>query len=154
MEIVSRTSGQTHRVVISAVSQSEIKLLKKATYSFNWRAISKEYPLVKLTIEGQHEILGVMALAEHSGDHRIEIKLLASSKGNIGVNKIFEGIAACLLAYACGKALQNYGDLACVSLIPKTVLKEHYMAKYGMLDGGRQVFLEGKTLFDWARKNL
>lgn len=152
--VVDRTSGQTHVVVIGIVSESDIKLLKKTKYSFNWKAISKDYPLVKLTIEGQDEILGVMALAEHPGDHRIEIKLLASSRENIGRNKKFEGIVSCLLAYACGKALQNYGDLACVSLVPKTVLKKHYMAKYGMLDGGRQVFLEGRTLFDWAKKNL
>ena len=95
-----------------------------------------------------------MALARHPGDNRLEIKLLASSKENIGVNKKFEGIVACLLAYACSESLKSYGDLACVSLIPKTALKVHYLTIYNMLDGGRQVFLEGKRLFDWAKKNL
>jgi hypothetical protein len=87
-------------------------------------------------------------------DNRMEIKLLTSSIENVGATKNFEGIAACLLAYACGESLKNYGELACVSLLPKTALKEHYMEKYGMLDGGRHVFLEGKVLFDWVKKNL
>lgn len=154
MEIVDRASGQTHRVVISRVSENEIRLLTKAKYSFNWRATAKTYPIFKLSIEGQDEILGVMALAEDPGDNRIEIKLLASSKENVGTNKKFDGIVDCLLAYACGKALKNYGELACVSLVPKTLLKAHYMQKYNMLDAGRQLFLEGKRLFDLAKRNL
>jgi hypothetical protein len=154
MEIVNKASGETHGVIISPVSKNEISQLKKSKYSFNWRVIAKDYPLVKLKIEGQDEILGVLALAVHPGEQRIEIKLLASSKENIGLNKKFDGIAACLIAYACGEAVKNFGELACVSLVPKTLLKKHYMLKYGMLDGGRQVFLEGKLLFDLARKNL
>lgn len=154
MVIVETASGQTHPIAISSVSQNELKLLKKAKYSFNWRQTAKTCPLFKLTIEGQEEILGVMALVEHPGDNRVEIKLLASSVENIGADKKFDGIVGCLLAYACGESLRNYGELACVSLLPKTALKQHYMEKYGMLDGGRQVFLEGKPLFDWAKKNL
>jgi hypothetical protein len=154
MMIVETASGQTHLIEISSVSQSELKLLKKAKYSFNWRETAKTYPLVKLTIAGQDEILGVMALADHPGDSRMEIKLLACSIENVGASKRFDGIVACFFAYACGESLKNYGELACVSLLPKTALKEHYIEKYRMLDGGRQVFLEGRPLFDLAKKNL
>lgn len=154
MEIVERISGNAQRIVISKVTKKDVKLLTKAKYWFGWRTLVKKIPLFKLTIEGQDEILGVMALVDHPEESRIEIKLIASSKENVGTNKEFEGIVACLLAYACGEALQHYGDLACVSLVPKTVLKQHYIMKYGMQDSGRQLFLEGKGLFDWAKKNL
>lgn len=154
MEIVEKISGQAHRVVVNRVTEKEVRLLKKTKYWFSWRAIAQTYPLFKLTLEDQDEILGVMALAEYPQDNRIEIKLLASSKENVGINKKFEGIVTCLLAYACGKALANYEDLACVSLVPKTLLKAHYMQKYNMLEAGPQLFLEGKPLFDLAKRNL
>jgi len=152
MEIVETASGHVYQVVISAVSPNEIKLLTKTKYSFSWRTTAKVYPLFKLTIEGQDEILGVMALANYPSDNRLEIKLLASSKENVGQTKKFEGIVGCFLTYACGESLKNYGELACVSLLPKTALRKHYMDKYDMLDGGRQIFLEGKALLDWAKK--
>jgi hypothetical protein len=154
MVIVEIASGQAYRVVIAPVSPSEIKLLRKDKYSFNWRLAAKSYPLLKLTIKGQDEILGVMAVVDHPADSRLEIKLLASSIENVGATKRFNGIVDCLLAYVCAESLKSYRHLACVSLTPKTVLKKHYMKKYGMLEGGKQVFLEGKLLLDWAKKIL
>lgn len=154
MEIVENASNRVHRVIVTRVAKREVKLLTKEKYWFSWRAVAKIHSLYKLTIEDQDEILGVMALAYESGDNRIEVKLLASSRENVGINKKFEGIATCLLAFACGEALKNYGYLACVSLVPKTLLKAHYMQKYSMLDAGAQVFLEGKRLFDFAKRNL
>ena len=154
MEILDKVFGKTYSVTVSNVSTVDLKKLTKTKYSFNWKTISKTCLLYKLTIEDQDEILGVMALVNHPSDNRVEIKLIACSKENIGVNKRFEGIVECLIAYACGEALKNYGDFACVSLVPKTILKKHYMKKYNMLDAGTQVFLEGPSLFNLARKNL
>lgn len=47
-----------------------------------------------------------------------------------------------LLAFAGRTALARYGPYACVSLVPKTALKKHYMKKYGMLDAGWQLYLD------------
>jgi hypothetical protein len=154
METVDTASGQTHHIVVSPVSKQELKLLTRAKYSFDWRVAAKTYALFKLTIEDQDEILGVMALVDYPEDSRLEIKLLASSRKNVGIDKKFNGIVDGLLAYACGESVKKYETLACVSLVPKTALKRHYIKRYGMLDGGRQLFLEGKPLFDWARKNI
>jgi len=84
----------------------------------------------------------------HPDELRIEIKLLASSKENTGAAKIYEGIAGCLIAFACRESLSKYGDMACVSLVPMTYLKEHYIQKYNMGNAGWQVFLDGKILYD------
>lgn len=154
MEILDKVSGKSRSVSISIVTAVELRKLTKAKYSFNWKTVYKTCPLYKLTLDDQDEILGVMALHNHSRDNRIEIKLIACSKENIGSSKRFEGIVECLIAYACSEALKNYGDLACVSLVPKTVLKKHYMKMYNIQDAGVQLFLEGQSLFYLARKKL
>lgn len=87
-----------------------------------------------------------MGLIDWPGEKRIEIKLLASSVENIGKGKIYEGIAGCLIAFACRLAVDKYGAEACVSLVPKTELIKHYMQKYHMLHAGWQLYLEGKEL--------
>jgi hypothetical protein len=61
---------------------------------------------------------------------------------------VYDGIAGCLIAFVGREALRKYADFACISLVPKTELKPYYMGKYGMLDGGWQVYLEGESLIN------
>ena len=152
MEIYHRLSKVVHPVVISTVSSVELKTLIKRHYWFDWKLASKTADLFKLTLDSSKEILGLIALINDPRDSRIEIKLLASSRKNVGVDKEFEGIVTCLIGFACGEALARYGDVACVSLVPKTVLKKHYISRYNMMDAGKQIFLEGKPLFDLVKK--
>jgi len=42
--------------------------------------------------------------------------------------------------------------MACVSLIPKTRLKQYYIGKYGMKDAGWQLLLDGKELLQLIKK--
>ena len=87
-------------------------------------------------------------------EKRIEIKLLASSVENIGKGRIYEGIAGCLIAFAGRLAVVKYGAEACVSLVPKTELINHYMQKYYMQHAGWQLFLEGKELNELLKEYL
>lgn len=146
MRIIEVATGLRRAVIISRVEDDEYKVLTKSRYSFAWKTVRKEAVVYKLQIEGQEDILGVMALVEHSEEHRVEIKLLASSKENIGTEKIYDGIAGCLIAFAGRIAVDKFEDAACVSLIPKTELKRHYMQRYYMKDGGWQLYLENKSL--------
>ena len=106
----------------------------------------KEVAKVYKLLIAEDSILGVMGITDTPEEKRIEIKLLASSVENQGKNKIYEGIAGCLMAYACRIAKIKYGFLACVSLVPKTSLKAHYINKYDMVDAGWQLYLEGEQL--------
>jgi hypothetical protein len=56
------------------------------------------------------------------------------------------GIAGCLFAFVGEIALEKYFEQVCSSLLPKTELRSHYKSKYGMLDGGPRLFLEGSRL--------
>ena len=93
-------------------------------------------------------ILGLIALIDVPSEYRVEIKLIAVSKENSGRLKKYEGIAGCLIAYAAKEAVEKYRSLACVSLKPKTEIRQHYINKYGMQPGGEQVYLEGQELRD------
>jgi hypothetical protein len=57
-----------------------------------------------------------------------------------------------MIAWACRLAVKKYAEEACVSLVPKTVMKSFYMKQFGMLDAGRHVFLEGRVLLDLLLK--
>ncbi len=87
-------------------------------------------------------------------EYRMEIKLLASARENVGDGKEYEGIAGCLIGFACRESVKRYGDLACVSLMPKTELQEHYRRKYGMIDAGHQLCVEGLSLIKLINKYL
>jgi hypothetical protein len=102
--------------------------------------------LFKLTLIDKPLILGLIGLVYVATEFRIEIKLLAVSKENMGSGKHYEGIAGCLIPYSAREALRKYGPLACISLKPKTEIRQHYMRKYGMKPGGEQIYLDGQEL--------
>ncbi len=155
MEITVVETSERKKVKIARVEEEDFKLLTKKKYFFPWMVWKDKAELFKLFIAGEDEIMGVMALLDVPADRRIEIKLLACSIENTTKNKMHDGIAGCLIAYACREAVKRYADLACVSLLPKTRLKGHYVVKYNMIDdGGRQLFLEGKSLIDLILKYL
>lgn len=147
MYIIEVCSGVRKEAIIKAVEPSDYALLTKKRYSFNWRSLKKSATIYKLTIEGEKDILGVMALIDYPDEKRIEIKLIASAIENRGRNKKYDRIAGCMIAFTCDLSAKKYFQFACVSLVPKTKLFNHYKQKYYMTWNGKQLYLEG-TLLD------
>lgn len=145
MEIVELASGLKKPIIIRKVEEEDFPVLTKKRYFFVWKTF-KFTNIYKLQIEGDDDILGVMSLVDVPEDKRVEIKLLVCSIENAGKNKTYDRITGCLIAYACRLAVSKYGVEACVSLVPKTQLVEHYMKKYYMLNAGWQLYLEGTQL--------
>jgi hypothetical protein len=152
MEIRKIATGVKIVVIISEAEEKDFKLLVKKRFSFSWKLFKNSSAIYKLEIAGENDILVVIGLIDVPEEKRIEIKLLASSSENIGRGKIYEGIAGCLIAFACRLAVTKYGAEACVSLVPKTKLVKHYMEEYHMLDAGWQLYLEGKWLHNLLKK--
>jgi hypothetical protein len=147
MEITELSTGYRRKVIIRAVENDDFKILVKKRYCFDWKSFRNEMMTYKLCcVDEPGVILGVIGIVDFEEEMRLEIKLIANSKDNIGRNKKYEGIAGCLIAFSCRKAFRKYGDLACVSLIPKTELIAHYTEKYYMVYAGWQLYLEGKSL--------
>lgn len=146
MKVLEIASGIRKEIVIELAESDDYKVLVKKRFSFVWKVVRKTAVVYKLQIEGDDDILGALGLVDWPDEQRIEIKLLASSVENIGKDKIYEGIAGCLIAFACRLAVTKYGIRACVSLVPKTELIKHYMEKYYMQHAGRQLYLDGNSL--------
>lgn len=145
MYIFEVSSGISKKVVISRLDPADFTKLTRKRYFFSWKSL-KQTAVYKLNIEGEEDILGVMALVDYPTEKRIEIKLLANSIENQGKNKKYDRIAGCLIAYACRLSTDKYLKDACVSLIPKTELLNHYKQKYCMIYGGWHLYLEGDAL--------
>ncbi|WP_118976436.1 N-acetyltransferase [Taibaiella koreensis] len=156
MALIKVKTREEQKVKIVPVEEEDYKALTKKRYHFSWKSFKghANVAVYKLQIPGEDDILGVMALIDFPRESRIEISLLACSLENVGENKTYEGIAGNLIAYAGRLAVKRYGKNACLSLVPKTRLKKHYIDKYGMLDAGWQLFLEGKVLNDIILKYL
>ncbi len=156
MALVEIKTKRKNKVKIALIEEEDYKILTKKRYYFSWKSFKSrtDTTVYKLQVLGNDDILGVMALIEVPEENSIELSLLACSKENAGSHKVYEGIAGHLIAYACRRAVAQYGRNPGVSLVPKTKLKSHYMKQYGMLDAGRQLFLEGKALNDIILKYL
>ncbi|MHA4806980.1 hypothetical protein ACX0G9_02675 [Flavitalea flava] len=146
MAIIEVASGRKLTASISPLEDKDFKLITKKRHSFDWKKERGVADLFKLTLPGESEILGLLALIDFPREFRIQIQLLSVSRENLGRSKKYEGIAGCLIAFAGRIAVSKYFEQACISLLPKTELRSHYKSKYGMLDGGPQLFLEGARL--------
>lgn len=152
MEITDLFSGEKRKIIITLVTDDEVALLTRKRYFFDWRKLKTKAVIYKLQAVGDDEILGVLALIEYDAELRIEIKLLAVAKENVGSTKRYAGIAGCLIAFACRRSVLKYGAFACVSLVPKTNLVKHYIQEYNMKHAGWQLFLDGIELQQILRK--
>jgi len=146
MNITEVSGKKAIPVIVQRVEPSDFKAITKKQFFFRWDQLKGKADLYKLTFEDSPVILGLMALIDVPAEYRIEIKLLTVSKENRGRLKQYEGIAGCLIAYAAREAMGKYEGLACVSLKPKTEIRQHYINKYGMKPGGEQVYLDGQEL--------
>jgi len=154
MAIIEVATGKELIASISSLEDTDFKQITKKRYFFNWRKEKGAADLFKLTLQGDSEILGLLALTDFPREFRMQIHLLCVSRENQGKDKKYDNIAGCLIAFAARTAISKYFEQACISLLPKTELRAHYKSKYGMLDGGPQLFLEGAGLYAIIKKYL
>lgn len=139
-------NSKTHAkqiATVQGVTKAELSLCKG--FNFNWRIMDPE-KVFKLTLAQTNEVIGLVALEAFDSEQRVEINLLESSRGNVGKNKNYNRIAGCLLAHAARMAVSSYGAMAAISLVPKTILINHYVQLYGFQIAGKSLFMEGRSL--------
>ena len=130
--ILNTISGDSFQTDVLLLTKSDLKeITKKKGWNFNWKTefddIKKE--VYKLTIENNPNIIqGLLSLTIES-DH-VYMGLLESSPFNIGKNKLYEGVAGNLVAYACKLSFQK-GYEGFVAFTAKTQLIEHYEKTLG-----------------------
>jgi hypothetical protein len=141
MTVVEVSTGKIYPIEILPVETADYKSLTKSRYFFNWKSESKE-ELYKLVIKEKVDILGLISIERIPSEWRIHIRLLTVSIENKGKTKLFEKITGNLITYVAKIAVAEYGELACISLRPKSSIAQHYIDKYNMNITGMTLSLE------------
>jgi hypothetical protein len=147
MEIINTSTGEKYSVDILPVEIEDFKTLRKDRYFFDWR-IEKSQEVYKLQIKGSSDILGLVSIERIPQEWRIHIRLLTVSKENKGNEKKYDKIAGNLIAYVAKIAIREFGELACVSLRPKSQIAQHYIDKYNMNITGMTLSIEVPEIID------
>ncbi len=141
--IKNTISGDSFRTEISNFSNKDLKqVTKKKDWNFNWKIEftdnSKE--VYKLTIVNNPDIIqGLLSLTIEK-DH-VFMNLVESAPFNIGKNKLYEGVAGNLVAYAC-KVSFRHGFDGYIAFTSKTKLIEHYEKTLGAYHiGGHRMII-------------
>jgi hypothetical protein len=147
MNIVETTSGKKFPVEILPVERADFKSIGRNRYFFDWRS-ERNQELYKLSIVGSDDILGLISLEKIPDEWRIHIRLLTVSRENKGKGKKYDKITVNLIAHAAKLSVREYGELACVSLKPKSQIAQHYIDKYNMNVNGMTLSTEVPEILD------
>ncbi len=137
--IENSISGDSFQTEVSLVTVLDVKTVTKRNgWQFNWKSelayIARE--VYKLTIVNNSTIVqGLLSLTIES-DH-VFMNLVESAPFNIGKNKLYEGVAGNLVAYACKVSFQK-GFEGFVAFDAKTKVIRHYEKTLGAYNFVRQ----------------
>ena len=147
MKIINTSTGERHAIDILPVQFGEFKTLKKERYFFNWQT-EQNHEVYKLQVKDSLDILGLISIERIPQEWRIHIRLLTVSKENKGHQKEYDHITGNLIAFVAKIAIREYGELACVSLRPKSQIAQHYMNRYNMNKTGLTLSIDVPAIID------
>lgn len=130
--VLNTISGDSFPTEVSILTKNDLKgVTKKSGWNFDWRAEFKneKSEQYKLTIVHNPNIIQGLLSIMIETDH-VFMNLLESAPFNIGQNKLYEGVAGNLVAYACKLSFQRGFD-GFVAFTAKTQLIEHYEKSLG-----------------------
>jgi hypothetical protein len=151
MNIVEVLTGNICQIEVLPVTNTDFTSISKARYFFDWKEEKME-EVYKLVLKGQKDILGLVSIERIPSEWRIHIRLLTVSVENKGKEKQFDKITGNLIAYVAKIALADFGQMACVSLRPKSSIAKHYMTKYNMNMTGMTLSLEVPEIVNLINK--
>ena len=129
--IQNSVSGDSFDTTVSPFTAAEQKLLRIGEWVFDWKKEIKDKTksVYKLTIASNPSIIQGLISIEDRGDH-IFMHLIESAKFNRGKSKIYLGVPANLVAFACNFSRQRGYD-GVVSFFSKSKLINHYKETLG-----------------------
>lgn len=130
--ILNTISGDSFQTEVSRLTTIDlINITKKNNWKFDWKTefndIQKE--VYKLSIVNNSKIIQGLLSITIEKDH-VFMNLLESAPFNIGKNKLYEGVAGNLVAFACKLSIQKGFD-GYVAFTSKTNLIKHYEENLG-----------------------
>lgn len=152
-------SGDSFQTEVFTFTTKDLKQsTKKNGWQFNWKEelANNSREVYKLTIINNPDIIQGLISFTIKSDH-IYMDLIESAPFNLGRNKIYEGVAGNLVAFACKVSFQR-GFEGFLSFTAKTKLIEHYEKTLGAYHfGNHLMILETKAssiLIEKYFKNL
>ena len=130
--ILNTISGDSFPTEVSILTKSDLKnITKKNGWNFNWKTEFKneKSEQYKLTITNNPNIVQGLLSITIENDH-VFMDLVESAPYNIGQNKLYEGVAGNLVAYACKVSFQK-GFEGYIAFTAKTQLIKHYEETLG-----------------------
>ena len=126
--IINAVTGDVFDTEVLAANLKDLKSTKKE-WHFDWEKELKKGKVYKLVIEGNPNVVqGLLSLIDQKDN--IYVSLVENAPYNIGANKVYEGVAGNLFAFACKVAFEQ-GYEGYISFHAKTELVEHYMKSLG-----------------------
>lgn len=101
-------TGDSFKTEVSLLTATELKSVTKSRgWQFDWRVEFKapEKEVYKLTIAGAHSIQGLISISFR--DDHVYMHLIESAPFNKGKTKVFLGVPANLVAFACRVSFQR-----------------------------------------------
>ncbi len=126
--ITNSISGDSFPTDVSLLSKNDLKQInKKNGWLFKWKDELNlpDREVYKLTIVNNPNIIQGITSLTIKPDH-VVIHLIESAPFNKGKDKLYEGVAGNLVAYACRLSFQR-GANGFVSFHSKTNLVDHYI---------------------------
>lgn len=130
--IQNTISGDSFPTDVSLLTKADLKqVTKKNGWSFNLKIEfdNNAKEVYKLTITNNPNIIQELLSLTIETDH-VFMNLVESAPFNIGKNKLYEGVAGNLVAYACKVSFQKGFD-GFVAFDTKTKLIQHYEKTLG-----------------------
>lgn len=141
--IVNTISGDSFQTEIARFTIKDSKrTTKKNKWNFNWKLEldNDRNEIYKLTVLHNLNIIQGLLSVKKEADH-IFMNLLENAPFNVGRNKLYEGVAGNLVAFACKLSFQ-YGFEGFVSFTSKTNLIDHYEKSLGAYHfGGHKMII-------------
>lgn len=140
--IQNTISGDSFATDVFQLTESDLKqVTRRKGWNFNWKVeLDNNFKEVyKLVITSSPGIIQGLLSLTIEPDH-ILISLLESAPFNIGRNKLYEGVAGNLVAFACKVSFQRGFD-GFVAFTAKTKLIKHYEKTLGAyhIGGNRMI---------------
>ena len=130
--LVERQTGNIVDTTYSLSSVADRKGLKEEGWLFDWNHESlRESQIYKLTVKGDPQIQGLVAIEEQPQNYAVHLSLAESAPHNRGESKIYNGVGGHLFAIAVQKSYQaGYGGF--IYFEAKNMeLVQHYSEKFG-----------------------
>jgi hypothetical protein len=113
------------------VELAEVQDLKRKGWRFDWaEPFRNGYDVYRLSVLGDYEIQGLVALKPEARSHAIKIDIVESAPTNVGRGGRYEGVGGHLFAIAAKISIER-GFGGYTYFVAKSTLIEHYNKELG-----------------------